>query len=108
MSSSLKKMIKKSKKELSGMIEESDLNNNDCFITALLDIDPVEGINIPDDKIQKILNKEGIYTQKDLLTLAVSEIWSDELGENKEDNQKLKRIKKELHNTIKDNSRAAI
>lgn len=100
MSSSLKKMIKKSKKELSGMIEESDLNNNDCFITALLDIDPAEGINIPDDKIQKILNKEGIYTQKDLLTLAVSEIWSDELGENKEDKQKLKRIKKELYDSI--------
>ena len=79
MSSSLKKMIKKSKKELSGMIEESDLNNNDCFITALLDIDPAEGINIPDDKIQKILNKEGIYTQQELLTLTVSEIWNDEL-----------------------------
>ncbi len=103
MSSSLKKMIKKSKKELSGMIEESDLNNNDCFITALLDIDPAEGINIPDDKIQKILNKEGIYTQQDLLALTVSEIWNDELGENKEDNQKLKRIKRELYKTLKDN-----
>lgn len=103
MGSSLKKMIKKSKKELSGMIEESDLNNNDCFITALLDIDPAEGINIPYDKIQKILNKEGIYTQQDLLALTVSEIWNDELGENKEDNQKLKRIKRELYKTLKDN-----
>lgn len=101
MSSSLKKMIKKSKKELSEMIEESDLNNNDCFITAFLDIEPEEAINIPDDKLQQILNKEGIYTQLDLLKLTVSEAWSDELGENKEDKQKLKRIKKELYDSIK-------
>ena len=103
MSSPLKRMIKKSNLELDNMVEESDLNNSDGFITALLDIDPVEGINIPDDKIQKILNKEGIYTKHDLLALTVSETWNDELGENKEDNQKLKRIKKELHSTIKDN-----
>ena len=103
MSSPLKRMIKKSKLELENMVEESDLNNSDGFITALLDIDPAEGINIPDDKIQKILNKEGIYTQQDLLALTVSEIWNYELGETKEDNQKLKRIKKELYKTLKDN-----
>lgn len=96
MSSSLKKMIKKSKKELSEMIEESDLNNNDRFITALLNIEPKEPINIPNDKLQQILNEEGIYTIEELLSLTISEAWSDELGENKKDKQKLKRIKKKI------------
>lgn len=96
MSSSLKKMIKKSKKELSEMIEESDLNNNDCFITALLNIEPKEPINIPNDKLQQILNEEGIYTIEELLSLTIGEAWSDELGENKKEKQKLKRIKKKI------------
>lgn len=47
--------IKKSKECLDDIVEESDLNNIDCFITALLGIEPEEAINIPNDKIQKVL-----------------------------------------------------
>lgn len=84
--------IKKSKECLDDMVEESDLNNIDCFITALLMIEPEEAINIPNDKIQKVLNEEGIYTQLDLLGLTSKETW----GEDAESAEKLKRIKKKI------------
>lgn len=84
--------IKKSKECLDDIVEESDLNNNDCFITALLGIEPEEAINIPNDKIQKVLNEEGIYTQLDLLGLTSKEIW----GEDEESAEKLERIKKKI------------
>lgn len=84
--------IKKSKECLDDIVEESDLNNIDCFITALLGIEPEEAINIPNDKIQKVLNEEGIYTQLDLLGLTSKEIW----GEDEESEEKLERIKKKI------------
>lgn len=84
--------IKKSKECLDDIIEESDLNNSDCFITALLGLKPKEAINIPDNKIQKVLNEEGIYTQLDLLGLTSKETW----GEDAESAEKLERIKKKI------------
>lgn len=92
MSSPLKRMIKKSKLELDNMVEESDLNNSDCFITALLGLRPEEAISIPNNKIQKVLNEEGIYTQLDLLGLTSKETW----GEDTESAEKLERIKKKI------------
>lgn len=98
MSKKLKKGIRALEEHLSEIKQESGLNNSeDNFIFALLDIELKKDVNIPDAELQKILNDEGIYEMTDLLALS-NEVWSDELGGNKENEQKLEKIKKRIIN----------
>ena len=92
MNKNLKKIIKESKEMLLEMAEESDLTNRDCLITAILGIEPKEAANISDDKMQQVLNEEGIYKLTDLLALTAKETWE----EDKESAEKLEKIKKRI------------
>ena len=76
---------------LEEMIEECDINNSDFFVTALLGLDLQE--EIPEEKLQKILNEEGIYKLTDLLALTIYETWEEEDEENA---KKLEKIKKAI------------
>lgn len=86
----LNKLKKNLDKLLEEMIEESSINNSDFFVTALLGLDLKN--EVPEDKLQKILNEEGIYTLTELLSLTVCETW----GEDAESAEKLERIKKKI------------